>query len=122
MVEDEDAVRAMVCETLKGYGYAVLEARCGEEAMSLSGSHAGAIDLLLTDVVMPGMNGLELASRLADSRRGMPVLYMSGYAEEAVRRLRDAGAGAEFLQKPITPVILSARIAELLAGRGAPRA
>jgi signal transduction histidine kinase/CheY-like chemotaxis protein len=114
VVEDDDMVRKLVCEAIRGFGYTVLEARHGEEALSIVDCHEGTIHLLITDVVMPGMNGLELARRLKSSRPDLPVLFMSGYAEEAVRHLGAADPGKAFLQKPITPASLAAKLAEIL--------
>jgi DNA-binding NarL/FixJ family response regulator len=74
--------------------------------------------LVITDVVMPGMNGLELARRLTAERPGILVLFMSGYSEEAVTQLGVRGTGEAFLQKPVTPSRLSGRVREILSGRG----
>jgi CheY-like chemotaxis protein len=85
VVEDEKVVRNLLSEILQSNGYRVLAAQHGEEALSLSAQHEGPIHLLLTDVVMPGMNGRELAERFRSSRRGdLPVLYMSGYTGNAM--------------------------------------
>lgn len=119
VAEDEGMVRELVCETLRGCGYTVLEAADGEEAISASGEYGGTIHLLVTDVVMPGMNGLELAAKMTAARPELLVLFMSGYSEEAVAQLGVRGAGEAFLQKPVTPSRLTGRVREILSGRGA---
>jgi two-component system cell cycle sensor histidine kinase/response regulator CckA len=86
LVEDEDVVRDLARRVLSDYGYDVLEARQGKEALALSELHAGPIHLLLTDVVMPKMSGRELAQNLQALRPDMPVLYMSGYNDDKVLR------------------------------------
>jgi CheY-like chemotaxis protein len=118
LVEDEEMVRKLACETLRGYGYTVLEAPNGQEAISASRGYGGVIHLVITDVVMPGMNGLELARRLAEARPEILVLFMSGYSEEAVAQLGVRGTGEAFLQKPVTPSRLSVMVREMLSGRG----
>ena len=102
LVEDEDAVGGLASELLRRQGYAVLYARSGEEAARMAADHAGGIDLLLTDVVMPGMNGRELVKQLAKTRPGTKVLYMSGYTEHAVVTGSEMEQGGAFLQKPFS--------------------
>src|SRR5215469_2436540 len=80
VVEDQPQVREMTCSILRQFGYQILEASCGEEALCLAETHAGPVDLLLTDVIMPGMNGLELAARLKRLRPS-PIVFMSGYSD-----------------------------------------
>ena len=114
LVEDEEAVREIVRETLLGQGYAVIEARHGPEALVLAEKYAAEIHLLLTDVVMPAMSGPELASALAKSHAETRVLYMSGYTDGSVIRqgvLQDAD---HFLEKPFTQLDLAARVRSLL--------
>ncbi len=118
LVEDEDMVRELACETLRGYGYNVLASPDGQEAISISREHGETIHLLITDVVMPGINGLELAQRLKAERPDILVIFMSGYSEEAVTRLGVRGPGEAFLQKPVTPSRLSGMVREILSGRG----
>lgn len=117
LVEDEDDVRALAREALQERGYSVIEARHGAEAILLSQNYPDPIHLMLTDVVMPGMSGLDLAFRLRASRPSMKVLYMSGYPGDDV--LRDAtGMGpSAFLQKPLTPAGLAQRVRACLDGR-----
>jgi CheY-like chemotaxis protein len=100
VVEDEDAVRAMTVEVLKTDGYKVLQAGHGKEACQVSGKHQGPIHLMVTDVVMPGINGKALAERLARSRPEMKVLYISGYTDDAIFRDGALHTGMTFLAKP----------------------
>ena len=112
VVEDEEAVRAFAVESLRRHGYQVLSASSGEEALSVAGAYDGAIDLLLTDVVMPGMKGPELAQRLRALRPGLRVLLMSGYAADVVTSgdLKDAALVA----KPFSPASLSRTVRNAL--------
>jgi nitrogen-specific signal transduction histidine kinase/CheY-like chemotaxis protein len=114
LVEDEDMVRRMTREVLEGAGYRVLEASSGFEALRVSAGHNGSLDLLLTDVVMPGMSGRELSERLAPVRPAMKVLYMSGHTDDAIFHHGVTQAGTGFLQKPFTPDALERRVRELL--------
>jgi signal transduction histidine kinase/ActR/RegA family two-component response regulator len=114
LVEDEDGVRTLARDVLRAQGYAVLEAHDGREALRLSAHHPGAIHLLLTDVVMPFMSGRELAGRLAPSRPGMPVIYMSGYTDNAVVHHGVLDPNTLFVQKPFTPDGLLRKVREVL--------
>jgi len=114
LVEDEDAVRDLASDILAGCGYTVLEARHGAEALRISAAHAGKIDLMLTDVVMPEMNGRELAERLAAQRPETKVLYMSGYTDHAVVHHGVLAPQTEFLQKPFTEAVLARKLREIL--------
>jgi two-component system cell cycle sensor histidine kinase/response regulator CckA len=114
VAEDEDGVRSLTREVLEKYGYRVLEAANGEEALSVSDQHAGPVDLLLSDVVMPRMGGPELAQALLQRRPAVKVLYMSGYTDHPMVRRGVVDAGVAFLQKPFTPTLLVSRIRELL--------
>ncbi len=113
LVEDEEIVRNLLQRVLEKLGYNVLHARNAADALALSNRYAGPIDLLVTDVVMPGMNGRELARQLTDSRPGARVLYMSGYLDMRGRKV-DLGPDAAFLQKPFTPDVLGRKIREVL--------
>ncbi|VTR94811.1 multi-sensor hybrid histidine kinase : Multi-sensor hybrid histidine kinase OS=Chthoniobacter flavus Ellin428 GN=CfE428DRAFT_6228 PE=4 SV=1: Response_reg: GAF_3: PAS_4: PAS_4: GAF_2: PAS_9: PAS_3: HisKA: HATPase_c: Response_reg [Gemmata massiliana] len=114
LVEDEDGVRALARHVLRGCGYTVLEARDGVEALRLTGEHRGRIHLLLTDVVMPRMNGRQLAERLMELVPGIQVLFLSGYTDDAVVRHGILEAEVAFLQKPFTPGSLAAKVREIL--------
>jgi CheY-like chemotaxis protein len=119
LAEDDEMVRELVIEIFREDGYTVLDAPNGAAALAISDRHEGCIDLLVTDLVMPGMNGIELARRVCDSRPGIPVLFMSGYAEDAKERLGDLDEGRAFLQKPITPTKLSRKVREIFSERAA---
>ena len=119
LVEDEEMVRELAIEIFQEAGYTVLDAPNGADALAICDRHEGRIDLLVTDLVMPGMNGIELARRVCDSRPGIPVLFMSGYAEDAKERLGDLDTGRDFLQKPITPTNLSRKVRGIFSGRTA---
>jgi len=114
LVEDEDAVRDLARDILAGCGYTVLEAPHGAEALRISEQHAGKIDLMLTDVVMPEMNGRELAERLAAQRPETKVLYMSGYTDHAVVHHGVLAPQTAFLQKPFTEAVLTHKLREIL--------
>ena len=106
LVEDGDSLRTMMRELLEGSGYLVLEADSPNAALEVVGSHDDAIDLLLTDVVMPGMRGPELAERLRELRPGLKVLFMSGYTDEALAAQGLLQKDARFVQKPFSGTTL----------------
>jgi CheY-like chemotaxis protein len=119
LAEDSDPVRRLLREILRKAGYVVLEARNGAEALAVSGKFDGAIDLLVTDMVMPQMSGRELAAHLSPKRPAMKVLFMSGYTEEAIVRHGALAPGTAFLEKPFTPASVVGRVRELLDEEGA---
>ena len=114
LVEDEDAVRVLARSILSKCGYTVLEAQNGADALLVCEQHPAQIDLLLTDVVMPRMNGRELAQRLQQLRPGLKVLYMSGYTDDAIVRNGLLHATLAFIQKPVTPEPLARKLREVL--------
>ena len=114
VVEDEGMLRELACELLQSSGYTVLEAGNGSKAIEISRGHRGPIHLLMTDVVMPGMSGRELAQRLHDDRRDMKVLYVSGYTDDSVLRNGLLEPGTAFLQKPFTRDSLARKVREML--------
>ncbi len=114
LVEDEASLRSFVRECLEASGYAVLEPLNAIEACDVADRHAGAIHLLVTDVVMPGMSGRDVAERAATSRPEMKVLYMSGYTDDAILRHGILDDGAAFLQKPFTGRALGQKVREVL--------
>jgi PAS domain S-box-containing protein len=116
LVEDEEQVRLVVSGALRRLGYSVLVAQNAGEALLLCERHAGPIALLLTDVVMPQMSGPELAGRLLATRPEMKVLCMSGYTDDSIVRHGVLESGVAFIQKPVTPTMLSRKIREVLDG------
>jgi PAS domain S-box-containing protein len=114
LVEDESGVRSLAREALQANGYTVLEAAGSEEALALTTRHPGGIHLLLTDVIMPGMNGKELADRLGGLRPGIKVLFFSGYTADAIAQHGILKEGVAFLPKPFTPRELLARVRRTL--------
>jgi PAS domain S-box-containing protein len=115
LVEDEDIVRRLVRQQLESLGYTVLDAGKGETALEIAENHE--IDILVSDVVMPGMSGPELARRLVDRRPGLPVLFMSGYTDAFLGRHGFADGDHEVLQKPFDQSELASRIRDLLDRR-----
>ncbi|MBK9516864.1 MAG: PAS domain S-box protein [Anaeromyxobacter sp.] len=116
VVEDEAALLEVARRTLSGAGYRVLVAGDGAAALRGAAAHPGRIDLLLTDVIMPGMNGWTLANQLAALRPGLRVLYMSGYADDAVIHHGPIEVGTHFLAKPFTGAELARRVRAALDG------
>jgi len=115
LVEDEAGVRELAREYLEMSHYTVLVAEDGHTALELAAMHAGPIHLLLTDVVMPGIGGRELAERITRLRPEIKVLYMSGYTEQAVNQQGILGDDAVLLQKPFTLTTLASQLSEILA-------
>jgi CheY-like chemotaxis protein len=113
LVEDEEGVRRYVSSVLRNNGYLVLEARNGSEALELAGRHDGAIDLLLSDVVMPEMGGLDLAEQFRAAKPEAAVVLMTGYTDRPLPPERLAGA----LMKPFTPAELLSRVRQGLRER-----
>jgi two-component system cell cycle sensor histidine kinase/response regulator CckA len=116
LVEDEKAVRTLTGYVLADCGYRVLEAADGDEALRVAQGHVGLIDLLVTDVVMPGVGGRRLAERLAATRPGTKVLFVSGYTDDAIVRHGVREDQVHFLQKPFTPLALARKVREVLDG------
>ena len=114
VVEDEAGVRMLTTEVLKARGYTVLAASTPGEAQAISEAHAGPIELLLTDMVLPEMGGRELAATLTAARREMAVLYMSGYTTDAALRHGVTDGGVAYLEKPFTPTTLMVKVREVL--------
>jgi CheY-like chemotaxis protein len=114
VAEDDEAVRTLVRVALSKRGYRVLVAANGGEALLLCERHPGSIDLLLTDLVMPGMGGLELFERLVLLRPQLRALFVSGYADRAVLRHGEIVEGMAFLEKPFTPDSLARKVREVL--------
>ena len=114
LVEDEDAVRLFSARALRNKGYQVLEARSGEAALEIINEHLDEINLIISDVVMPKMDGPTMIKEVRTRRRDMPVIFISGYAEDAFRRRVDTGEEAHFLLKPFTLKQLAAKVKEVL--------
>ena len=114
LVEDDDAVRAVTRRALSRFGYSVLTAEGGQEAIRIAEEHPEAIKLLLTDIMMPGMNGVEVAAQVGEIRPGIRVFYMSGYADQDLVRQGLLTPGTRFLQKPFTPQELADRVRDIL--------
>jgi CheY-like chemotaxis protein len=116
LVEDEAGVRAIAKIALVMQGYTILEAASGADAIRVAGRHAGPLHILVTDVVMPGMGGREVAETLRKERAGLKVLYMSGHTDDAVVRHGIVTASDAFLQKPFTPLGLAQKVRAVLDG------
>jgi response regulator RpfG family c-di-GMP phosphodiesterase len=104
----------LVRDTLAAKGYKVLEAENGESGFAVAASHQGKLDLVITDVVMPGMGGREMVKQLIETRPGTKVLYLSGYTEDAIISDGSIEKGTAFLQKPFTLQSLSRKVREVL--------
>ena len=114
LLEDEEPVRHLIHKVLKANGYTVLVAANGRDAERAAAEHHERIDLLLTDVVLPGLNGRQVAERLVATRPGIRVLYLSGYTDDAIVHHGVLEPGVAFLQKPFTPVTLGRKVREVL--------
>ena len=114
LAEDEQDVREVAREFLESAGYTVLEAAGGAEALEVSAAHAGPIDLLITDMVMPGISGQELARKMRGLREGIRVIYMSGYSEHAAGEAAKCDAAAMVLTKPFSRAVLLRTVRDIL--------
>ena len=114
VVEDQEQVRAMACTMLKRFGYDVLEAADAESALQMEASHSGPIHLLVTDVVMPGMNGKELYDRLLEMGKGIKVLFMSGYTTNSIVHHGVLDEGVDFIQKPFSLADFMSKVRQVL--------
>jgi two-component system cell cycle sensor histidine kinase/response regulator CckA len=114
IVEDEKALRRAARRILSKAGYTVLEAADGAEALRVLEGHVGPLHLLLTDMILPGLNGREVAERISASRPGLKVLFSSGYTNDAVLRDGVLDASAHFLAKPYTAESLVRKVREVL--------
>ena len=114
MVDDDPAIRALLQAALGSHGFKVLTAAGGQEALEMAQNYPYAIDLLLTDIKMPGMDGRDLARKLAIARPETKVLFMSGFADEIQNITGQLGAESEFLQKPFNHHMLLGRILVML--------
>ena len=114
VVDDAPAVRTAVRAVLERHGYVVVEAPSGEGAVHLAAKHRGKLDLLITDVVMPGMSGQDVARSLSTQQPGLRVLYMSGYTDDTIVRHGVLEPGIRFIQKPFAPDVLARKVREAL--------
>src|SRR5262249_238659 len=114
LVEDEPQLRELTGSVLESQGYSVIQARNPQEAERLAEEHGTRIQLLLTDVIMPGISGRELAKRLSARQAGLRVLYMSGYTYNVIAQGGTLERGVAFLQKPFTPSVLVEKVREVL--------
>jgi CheY-like chemotaxis protein len=114
LVEDEAEVRSLLVEVLEGQGYRVLAARDGREALTAARAFPGRIALLLTDVVMPGLSGREVAEQVTSLHPEARVLYMSGYTDDEIVRRGVARETMAILHKPFTPAVVALRVREVL--------
>ena len=115
LVEDQPQARDVICETLRRRGYTVIQAADGAEAIEKAEQHRGAIDLLLTDVVMPGISGRQLAERIQSVAPSVRVIYMSGYADDAITQHGVLDPRLAFIQKPFTSNVVLAKVREVLS-------
>ncbi len=119
LVEDEDAVRAFGARALKNKGYNVLEANSGEAALEVLNDGGETVDLLITDVVMPRLDGPSLVRKVRESRPDMPVIFISGYAEDSFRKRLGREAGIHFLPKPFSLKELASKVKEVMGEKAA---
>jgi CheY-like chemotaxis protein len=117
VAEDEEGVRELLRKALTEYGYTVLAARHGRDALMLAGERADEIHLLITDVVMPEMSGREVAESLADQRPDLKVLYISGYTDDEVLQRGVRGRDVDLMRKPFAAEDLLRRVRTILDGR-----
>jgi two-component system cell cycle sensor histidine kinase/response regulator CckA len=116
LVDDEARLRRIACLVLQGSGYTILEAESGDQALNLVENYVGRIDLVLTDVVLPGMNGRVLVERLAPRLPHAKILYMTGYTDDVVLRTGVIDAAVSLLQKPFTSLTLCQKVRQVLDG------
>jgi two-component system cell cycle sensor histidine kinase/response regulator CckA len=114
VVEDEDAVRTIVMRTLQSEGYEVLGAREGGEALRELEEVGGAVNLVVTDIVMPGMGGRQLVAELSRKYRRIPIVWMSGHARESELQRGELSRDEPFLQKPVTADMLLETVAQVI--------
>ncbi len=114
VVDDEPSIRKLLLKTMQPLGYKLLDAPSGEDAVKVSDAYPGAIDLLITDVVMPGMNGMQLADILQQQRTGLKVIFISGYTDNVMDQQDRVDRKQILMQKPLIPSVLAAKVREVL--------
>ncbi len=114
IVDDNASIRQLIIETLKRLGYTCLQAACGKDALNVLRKYSGKVHLLLTDVVMPGMSGRELAQTIRKERSDIKVIFMSGYTENIIAHHGVLEEGINYISKPVTPVTLTQKIRSVL--------
>jgi two-component system cell cycle sensor histidine kinase/response regulator CckA len=119
VVDDEPTIRKLLLQTLQTLGYKLLEAPSGEDAVKISDAYPGAIDLLVTDVVMSGMNGMQLAETLRQRRPGVKAIFISGYTDNAIVQQDVVNRKLILMQKPLIPTVLAAKVREVLDKKNA---
>ncbi len=118
-VDDEPSIRKLIMQTMQPLGYTLLDAPSGEDALKVSDAYPGAIDLLVTDVVMPGMNGMQLAEKIRQRRPDIKVILISGYTDNAIVQQDMIDRKLILMQKPIIPTVLAAKVREVLGKKNA---
>jgi two-component system cell cycle sensor histidine kinase/response regulator CckA len=114
LVEDEDAVRLFGSRALRNKGYKVVEAKSGDAALDVLQNYGGTIDLMITDIVMPQMDGTQLIKHVREQRPDLKVICISGYAEESFRKRLDTVEGIHFLPKPFSLDQLAGKVKEVM--------
>jgi len=114
VVDDEPSILSLILDVLQPLGYQLIGASSGEEALKAGNTFKGSVGLLLTDVILPGMHGKELADALRARRPKMKVIFMSGYADNAIVHQGILDPGIAFLQKPMTPGMLARKVRDVL--------
>jgi two-component system, cell cycle sensor histidine kinase and response regulator CckA len=117
LIEDDSTLRDVICEILEGAGYTVLVADGGDKALRIADEFSGAIALIITDVIMPGLSGRQAAETIKAARSEVDILFISGYTSEAIERHGVLEAGAKFLSKPFTTDALLRKVRDVLDGR-----
>jgi DNA-binding response OmpR family regulator len=114
LIEDDRSLRELLCEILEGAGYTVLVADGGGKALQIADEYAGAIQLIVTDVIMPGLSGRHAAEAIKAARSEVEILFISGYTSEAIAKHGVLEAGARFLSKPFTTEDLLRKVRDVL--------